>query len=302
MSKALAIPTARELEALSPSDRWDIEDAIGEAQTTLRAFNDEELRRWVEVEGRTQTEIAGMVGRPQSTISHRCIRLGISPTTNRGRPRITNVGNSALAALAFTCHCGEQFSQEVIHCDGCGHHWPTVGDRDRCHNCYREYPASEPEVVTGEIVETDKMAVHYSSATDEWATPQAFFDRLDDEFGFDLDVCALDSSAKCARYFTPETDGLAQDWTGTCWMNPPYGSEIVEWVAKAHESAEENGATVVCLVPARVDTGWWWDHCRYGEIRFLRGRLKFGDSETSAPFPSALVIFGRPANVLWWEG
>lgn len=147
---------------------------------------------------------------------------------------------------------------------------------------------------------TNKMAVHYSSATDEWATPQDFFDGLDAEFGFDLDVCALDSSAKCDRYFTPETDGLAQEWTGTCWMNPPYGGEIVDWVAKARESAE-SGATVVCLVPARVDTGWWWDHCRFGEIRFLRGRLKFGDSDTSAPFPSAVVVFGREPKVVWWD-
>jgi hypothetical protein len=74
----------------------------------------------------------------------------------------------------------------------------------------------------------------------------------------------------------------------------------VEWVRKAYESAEA-GATVVCLVPARVDTGWWWDYCRHGEIRFIKGRLKFGDSDTSAPFPSALVVFGRPARVVWWE-
>lgn len=171
----------------------------------------------------------------------------------------------------------------------------------------REKAESEERPVTAKDVReavaprTGKMAVHYSSATDEWATPQDFFDKLDAEFGFELDVCALDSSAKCERYFTPERDGLAQVWTGTCWMNPPYGNEIVEWVEKAHVSAEENGATVVCLVPARVDTGWWWDHCRFAEIRFLRGRLKFGDSDTSAPFPSALVIFGRPASVVWWQ-
>jgi phage N-6-adenine-methyltransferase len=156
---------------------------------------------------------------------------------------------------------------------------------------------------TGEVVDERRngdMAVHYSSTSDEWATPQDFFDEVDAEFGFELDVCALPSSAKCARYFSPDDDGLAQEWAGACWMNPPYGSEIGRWVAKAHESADA-GATVVCLVPARVDTAWWWDHCRYGEIRFLRGRLKFGGSDTSAPFPSAVVIFGRPAQVVWWE-
>jgi len=146
------------------------------------------------------------------------------------------------------------------------------------------------------------LAVHFSSATDQWATPQEFFDVIDREFAFDIDVCAFPSSAKCATYFTPTDDGLTQDWTGVCWMNPPYGDEIVKWVRKAFESARDNDATVVCLVPARVDTGWWWDYCRFGEIRFLRGRLKFGDAATSAPFPSTLVIFGpRPAKIVWWE-
>jgi phage N-6-adenine-methyltransferase len=148
---------------------------------------------------------------------------------------------------------------------------------------------------------SSNLSVHYSSATDAWATPQEFFDVVDAEFNFELDVCALPSSAKCERYFTPEEDGLAKEWTGNCWMNPPYGDEIVKWVRKAWESGQD-GATVVCLVPARVDTGWWWDYCRNGEIRFLRGRLKFGGADTSAPFPSALVVFNaQPARVVWWE-
>lgn len=153
-----------------------------------------------------------------------------------------------------------------------------------------------------DIVEPKRnaMAIHYSSQTDEWATPPDLFAAVAAEFIFDVDVCALSSSAKCRRYFTPEQDGLAQDWTGTCWMNPPYGQHIGHWVAKAHQAAED-GATVVCLVPARTDTAWWWDHCRHAEIRFLRGRLRFGDADTGAPFPSALVIFGRSATVKWWE-
>lgn len=156
-----------------------------------------------------------------------------------------------------------------------------------------------------EVVDTkrpDKMAVHYSSATDEWATPQALYDQLHEEFCFDLDVCALDTSAKCERYYTPETDGLNQEWRGTCWMNPPYGDVISTWVKKAHDSALD-GATVVCLLPARVDTGWWWDYCRHGEIRFLKGRLKFGEATSGAPFPSAVVVFGprHSASVVWWE-
>jgi len=136
----------------------------------------------------------------------------------------------------------------------------------------------------------NKMAVHFSSATDLWSTPQEFFDSLISEFSFGLDVCALPENAKCRRYFTPEQNGLAQRWRGICWMNPPYGREIAAWVRKAYESAR-GGATVVCLLPARTDTAWWHDYCVKGEIRFIRGRLKFGGSKFSAPFPSALVIF-----------
>lgn len=138
---------------------------------------------------------------------------------------------------------------------------------------------------------TRAQLANQSGGTDEWATPQDFFDVVAREFDFDLDVCALPSSAKCARYFTPEDDGLAQEWAGTCWMNPPYGDEIVQWVAKAY-NATLAGATVVCLVPARTDTAWFHEYCFPGEVRFLRGRLRFGQAEASAPFPSALVVLG----------
>lgn len=134
--------------------------------------------------------------------------------------------------------------------------------------------------------------VHFSSKTDLWATPQHFFDKYDAQFGFTLDVCALPENAKCARFFTPEVDGLAQEWTGVCWMNPPYGRGIGAWVRKAYE-ASKAGATVVCLLPARTDTKWWHDYCQKGQVEFIRGRLKFGDAKNSAPFPSAVVVF-RP--------
>lgn len=136
------------------------------------------------------------------------------------------------------------------------------------------------------------MSVHFSSATDLWATPQDTFNTLNAEFGFETDVCALPSNAKCARFFTPEIDGLTQDWGGVCWMNPPYGRAIGHWMRKAYESSQ-CGATVVCLVPARTDTAWWHDYAAKGEVRFLRGRLKFGGAKNSAPFPSAIVVF-RP--------
>lgn len=88
--------------------------------------------------------------------------------------------------------------------------------------------------------------VHYSSETDLWATPKEFFDALDREFGFDLDVCALASNAKCQKFFTPQENGLVQEWHGVCWMNPPYGKEIGDWVRKAHESSRV-GCVCVCV-------------------------------------------------------
>lgn len=136
-------------------------------------------------------------------------------------------------------------------------------------------------------------AVMFSSKTDLWDTPQAFFDELDAEFHFTLDACALPENAKCARYFTPEMDGLSKKWVGVVWCNPPYGREIGAWVQKAAEAAEA-GTEVVMLLPARTDTRWFHDYI-YGraEIRFVKGRLKFGGRDNSAPFPSMVVVF-RP--------
>lgn len=131
-----------------------------------------------------------------------------------------------------------------------------------------------------------------SSNSDCWETPQELFDELNQKYNFDVDVCALPKNAKCANYFTPEIDGLKQEWIGTCWMNPPYGREIGKWMQKAYKSSLA-GATVVCLVPARTDTAWWHDYAMKGKIEFIRGRLKFGNSKNSAPFPSAIVVFGK---------
>ena len=137
------------------------------------------------------------------------------------------------------------------------------------------------------------MDVHYSSKTNEWSTPQAFFDELNKEFNFTLDPCATSENSKCNKYFTVEDDGLKQDWSkDTVFMNPPYGREIKYWVQKAYEESLK-GATVVCLIPARTDTAYWHDYIfgKADDIRFLRGRLKFGDSKNPAPFPSAIIIY-----------
>ena len=116
---------------------------------------------------------------------------------------------------------------------------------------------------------------------------------LNAEFGFEMDVCATAENAKCRKFFTPEDNGLVQHWEGVCWMNPPYGREIERWMRKALESAQQ-GAMVVCLVPARTDAKWWHRYAMRGEIRYSRGRLKFSNSENSAPFPNAVVIFRPP--------
>ncbi len=133
----------------------------------------------------------------------------------------------------------------------------------------------------------------FSSNNDSWSTPKDFFDKLNSIFKFTIDVCALPDNTKCSQYYTPDEDGLKQEWMGVCWMNPPYGRDIVKWVEKAYKSAKQNGATIVCLLPARVDTRWWHAYCAKGEVHFLKGRLKFGNSTNSAPFPSCIVVF-RP--------
>lgn len=133
----------------------------------------------------------------------------------------------------------------------------------------------------------------YSSETVIWETPQALFDQLHRVFQFERDVCALPENAKCEQYFTPQMDGLKQDWHGTCWMNPPYGRTLGQWVKKAHDSARQQQATVVCLLPVRADTRWWHDYCIDAEVTFIKGRLKFSNAPNSAPFASAVVVF-RP--------
>jgi phage N-6-adenine-methyltransferase len=139
------------------------------------------------------------------------------------------------------------------------------------------------------------VKTHYSQKHYDWETPPEVFDPLDREFGFTMDVCATQDNAKCPMFHSPAQDGLRMPWYGVCWMNPPYGRAISAWIRKAYESSLA-GATVVCLVPARTDTAWWHDYAVKGEVRFLRGRVKFkhptmNGKRTNAPFPCAIVIF-----------
>ena len=130
----------------------------------------------------------------------------------------------------------------------------------------------------------------FTSNTPEWATPQDFFDKLDEEFHFDLDVCATPENAKCEKYFTKDDDGLSQQWGGVVYCNPPYGREIGKWVKKCSEYEGES----VMLLPARTDTRWFHDYIYdKAEVRFIKGRLKFNDGKNPAPFPSMVVVFNK---------
>lgn len=137
------------------------------------------------------------------------------------------------------------------------------------------------------------LGVHFSSETNEWGTPQKFYEKLNDEFHFTLDPCSTHENHKCNKYFTQEDDGLSQDWSNEIvFMNPPYGREIKHWIQKAYEESLK-GAIVVCLIPARTDTTYWHNYIfgKASEVRFVKGRLKFGDGKNSAPFPSAVIVF-----------
>ena len=136
-------------------------------------------------------------------------------------------------------------------------------------------------------------AVMFSSKKEDWETPQGFFDKLNDEFGFTLDACALPKNAKCRLFFTPEDDGLVQDWGGhTVFCNPPYGRKVTAWIEKCYVESRKENTKVVMLLPARTDTAYFHRYIyKKAEIRFVKGRLKFGNARSSAPFPSMVVVF-----------
>ena len=123
--------------------------------------------------------------------------------------------------------------------------------------------------------------VHFMSEKLDWRTPKAVYQVLDSEFNFDFDPCPPN----------PQFDGLSINWGESNFVNPPYGREIPKWIKKGYEEYCK-GKTVVFLIPSRTDTRWWHDYImKANEIRFIKGRLKFGDSENSAPFPSAIIVF-----------
>lgn len=159
-------------------------------------------------------------------------------------------------------------------------------------------------------------AVHFSSASDEWQTPPELFATLDREFGFTLDAAASEENRQRGKYFDREDDALAQDWElatrgthgrGSIWLNPPYSRGLqARFIQKARdESAKFNGPIICCLIPARPDTLIWHKTifpCA-SEIRFIKGRIRFVGATASAPFPSAVVIFGQdtPQKISSWS-
>jgi|TARA_R110000824_G_scaffold272547_1_gene461069 phage N-6-adenine-methyltransferase len=138
------------------------------------------------------------------------------------------------------------------------------------------------------------QVVMFSSETGDWATPKEFFDKLDWRFGpFDLDPCATPLNTKCSNFFTEAEDGLSKDWGGfTAFINPPYGRGIDAWIKKAYEESRKENTKIVMLIPSRTDTKYWHQYVmKADEVHFIKGRLKFGDSNNSAPFPSAVIVF-----------
>lgn len=136
--------------------------------------------------------------------------------------------------------------------------------------------------------------VIFSSNKDDWETPQDFYDKLNDEFHFTLDPCADENNHKCEKYFSRNDNGLLQDWGGhTVFVNPPYGAKSTsDWIRKCSDESHKPNTTVVMLIPARTDTKAFHEYIyNKAEIRFVKGRLKFGGSKNSAPFPSMVVVF-----------
>lgn len=132
----------------------------------------------------------------------------------------------------------------------------------------------------------------FSSKSDEWSTPQDIFDNLDAEFHFNLDPCSTHENCKCENHYTKEDNGLKHSWGGySVFCNPPY-SNIAEWVEKCYREGTKDNTTVVLLIPSRTDTKYFHNFIyNRAEIRFIKGRLKFGGHSNSAPFPSMVVIF-----------
>lgn len=136
----------------------------------------------------------------------------------------------------------------------------------------------------------------FASKRNNWDTPQGLFDKLNYEFGFTCDLAAEIGNAKCNKFYSKDDNALEKEWFGICWLNPPYGdgnSKLSDWVKKAY-SQDVNNCVTVMLIPARTNTVWWHDYCmKAKEVRFIKGRPKFGDAKHGLPQPLAIVVFAK---------
>jgi phage N-6-adenine-methyltransferase len=203
--------------------------------------------------------------------------------------------------------CGARFVPASEY-QWCYPHW-QMGTPE-CRRCneirtdmliaFNQDTKEQQEKAMPKQIKKSKMDVHFSSDKAEWATPDFLFRWLDNQYHFTLDPCCTHETAKCKKHFTIKENGLEQDWDKeVVFMNPPYGRTIGAWMKKAYEESLKFGATVVCLIPARTDTKWWYDYCLQADsIIFLTGRVKFVEDgvalKAGAPFPSAIVTFKAP--------
>ena len=134
----------------------------------------------------------------------------------------------------------------------------------------------------------------FDSVRQDWETPAELFEAVDKEFHFTLDVAASEENTKTPRFIAEREDAMTRSWgREVCWLNPPYGKgyKLSAWVSKAYEESLA-GATTVMLIPARTNTNWFHDLClKHGEVRFIRGRPKFGGAAHGLPQPLCFVVF-----------
>jgi len=135
----------------------------------------------------------------------------------------------------------------------------------------------------------------FDTVKQDWITPDTLFQKLQDEFRFTLDLAANEQNTKCSKFYSEEENALSKHWSGICWLNPPYGKKdrkLSDWIYKAWTESQKPDCTVVMLIPARTNTNWWHNYCmKSAEVRFIKGRPKFGDATHGLPQPLAIIIF-----------
>lgn len=143
------------------------------------------------------------------------------------------------------------------------------------------------------IVNTELAISKGCDQKDLWETPPHIFNPLNEEFDFTLDPCCQIHTAKCAKFYTPQENGLLQDWTGEiCFVNPPYSrGNIDQWMKKCYLESLK-GVVIVALIPVSTSSKWFHRYVwKKAEIRFYQGRIRFIGAPFTAPFSSCLAIY-----------